>query len=194
MEPKNFMLLDLIGAATSFASTYYFIRLSSKAWLISLLAIAMNGYLYWQKGIYADTMLEFFYFLSTCYGLFLWQQPQKHSIEIKRLSQQQTIWLIILFLTIFTSTATLLYAFTDSQVIFMDSLTASLSIVAQLLMCQKILATWFFWCLTDFLYAYLYFSKNLPFHALLMIVYIGLAVIGYLTWSKKMPQFTTKEL
>nr|WP_081726626.1 nicotinamide mononucleotide transporter [Legionella oakridgensis] len=56
------MFYDLIGAIASLLSTYYFIRQNNKAWAIALLATALNGWLYWQTGIYADMCLESFYF------------------------------------------------------------------------------------------------------------------------------------
>ena len=60
------MLYDLFSALTSLLSTYYFIRLDIKAWPIGLLATCFNGWLFWQKGIYADMCLESFYFLRDC--------------------------------------------------------------------------------------------------------------------------------
>lgn len=62
------MLLDILGAIISLLSTYYFIRLDSKAWLTSLFATCLNAFLYWQKGIYADMILESFYFLALAMG------------------------------------------------------------------------------------------------------------------------------
>ena len=60
----NALFLDCFGTLASLLATYYFIRLNKLAWLVSLAAIGLNGVLYWQKGIYADTALEGIYFLS----------------------------------------------------------------------------------------------------------------------------------
>ena len=184
------MLLDILGAATSLLSTYLFIRLNKAAWVVSLFATLMNGWLYWQKGIYADTLLEVFYFLTTCYGWLLWRKPtaQVNSSGISRLSKSQWYLLVAVIFTFFFIIANLLKQFTSTNVANLDALTTALSLVAEWLMCHKSIATWILWFITDAIYAYLYYIKQLPFHTLLMIIYTGMAISGYWIWNKKLEQ------
>ncbi|KTD24803.1 nicotinamide riboside transporter PnuC [Legionella lansingensis] len=181
------MFIDVLGAMISLLATYYFIRLNSKAWLISLMATSMNGWLYWQKGIYADTILESFYFLSACYGWYVWRMPtrQNNLLIIRLLSLKQSFLFIALTLVLFMFIAVLLSTFTDSNVVILDALTTSLSIVAQVLMCYKIILTWILWFITDAIYAYMYLHKQIPFHSMMMLVYLGMAIIGYCNWKKQ---------
>jgi nicotinamide mononucleotide transporter len=79
----------------------------------------------------------------------------------------------------------LLETFTHSTVALLDAATTSLSLVAQWLMCHKIIITWVLWFITDVLYAAMYLSKNLPFHSILMIIYTGMAIAGYLVWARR---------
>ncbi|WP_347251248.1 nicotinamide riboside transporter PnuC [Legionella sp.] len=181
------MLLDILGAIISLLSTYYFIRLDSKAWLTSLFATCLNAFLYWQKGIYADMILESFYFFSTCYGWYVWQNPTPQRENIRSLSKKHWYLLLVLLPSCFLLISTLLVMFTRSDVIILDALTTSLSLAAQWLMCYKAIATWIFWFFTDVIYAYMYLHKQLPFHCLLMLVYMGMAAIGYLTWWRRNP-------
>lgn len=182
------MLLDLSGALGSLLSTYYFIRLDSKAWPVSLIAICINGWLYWQKGIYADVGLEVFYFLSTCYGWYLWRQSPKQATlpVVTTLSYKQGLILFVSVIFLYSIIVQLLSNFTNSNVATVDALTASLSLAAQWLMCHKIIATWILWFFIDALYAYLYFFKQIPFHGFLMLLYTLMAVIGYLRWAQEL--------
>lgn len=178
-------MLDSIGALASIISTYYFIRLSPHAWLISLVAIGLNGYLYWQKGIYGDMSLELFYFLTTCYGWLLWRKPTAHANkQITQLTPLKWALLIASIAALFVITKTLLLHFTQSNIATLDALTTALSLAAQCLMCHKSIATWALWFLTDVIYAYLYWHKQLPMHALLMFIYTGMAVVGYCNWRR----------
>lgn len=194
----NLMIYDFIGAIASLLSTYLFIRLKASAWLVGLFAIVVNTWLYWHKAIYADMCLEAFYFLSTCYGLYLWTKGTKptHSI-LQKLSKP--VWLALLFTTTLLCIGIylLLSSKTNSTVPILDAFTTALSLLAQLLLCYKVLATWIFWFIADACYAAMYYQKNLPFHAALMIIYTGMAVAGYITWKKKcsrlVPQGLTNE-
>lgn len=184
------MLFDIIGALTSLFSTYFFIRMSNKAWPIGMLATAVNGWLYWDKGIYADMLLEVFYFLSMCYGWYLWRKPQTSahkapSSALNRLSSGQGFIMPVLLLMGFALIYYLLRYYTNSNVAFMDAATTSLSLTAQWLMCHKMIMTWVLWFVTDAIYALMYFGKELPFHAILMLVYTALAVSGYWVWMKR---------
>ena len=180
------MLLDIFGAFTSLLSTYYFIRLDKRAWWVTLLATSLNAVLYWQNGIYADMTLEFFYFLSTFYGWYLWREPENQkSSSIRSLSLKQGSFLIISVGILFFILENLLSTLTNSNVALLDALTTSLSLAAQWLMCHKVITTWILWFITDALYAYMYFQKQLPFHGILMILYTGMAIVGYLSWAKQ---------
>lgn len=181
------MFFDFLGASCSLISTYFFIRLNQKAWIVGILAIFLNSWLYWSKGIYADMTLEGCYFLSMIYGWYKWKSPShstNQTVQIKQLSQQQLFLLFILFNLVFLLIYFLLLFFTNSSVPILDAATTSLSLVAQWLMCHKIILTWVLWFITDSLYAVMYLNKNLPFHTLLMIIYTGMAIVGYVTWTR----------
>ncbi|WP_419420418.1 nicotinamide riboside transporter PnuC [Legionella sp. D16C41] len=179
------MFLDILGTCLSLLATIYFIRLNSYGWLISLVATSLNSLLYWQKGIYADMLLEIFYFITSCYGWFKWRQPSDNEHQsIQILKAKQWYILLTIILSLFLSIKFILTFFTNSDVAILDALTTSLSLAGQWLMCYKFIATWIVWLITDALYAYLYLQKNIPFHTLLMIIYTLMALYGYHNWSK----------
>lgn len=180
------MLFDLIGAVCSLLSTYYFIHMDNKAWGIGMIATCLNGGLYWYKGIYADMALESFYFFTMIYGWYQWQHnPRAHVSSLKQLNKTQALILTLSFSGGFALIYYILIHYTSSTVASLDAFTTTLSLVAQWLMCHKIIITWILWFITDAVYAWLYLSKNLPFHALLMLLYTGMAVIGYLSWARE---------
>ena len=185
-EETPFMAYDFLGALISLLSTYYFIRLDVKAWPIGLVATCFNSWLYWQNGIYADMCLESIYFVSICFGWYRWskQRHQKAS-SVKNLSNKQWLILCLAILALYTLIYNLLTSLSHSTIPIVDAITTALSLVAQCLMCYKILATWILWFIADTLFALMYWHKNLPFHTLLMIVYTGMAVLGYQRWLKE---------
>lgn len=179
-------MLDLIGAFASMLSTYFFIRLNPLAWVISFIAIFINTWLYWQKGIYADMLLQGFYALSTCYGFFLWKKPkQTASSLITYLSLFQWSLMIIVGLIMYLVIYYCVSTFTVSTVTALDSLSTTLSLIAQVLTCYKVITSWVLWLVTDLIYTSLYWQKQLPFHVLLVGIYAVFAVSGYLAWHRK---------
>lgn len=186
------LVLDVLGSACSMVSTYYFIQQNNKAWIVGALATIINTILYGYKGIYADMSLEIFYFFTMIYGWITWRyKSTHHNGTVLRLNQLTTFhWLLILASLglIYSGVFYILTHYTHSSVAFLDATTTSLSIVAQWLMCYKVILTWVLWFITDILYSLMYLEKQLPFHAMLMIFYTILAVTGYLLWSRPTKQ------
>ena len=182
-----FLSLDFIGTFFALLSTLLFVQMNNNAWLTGIMSACINAWLYWKKGIYADVGLEMFYLISFFYGWFLWSHDDCISKKHAQGELSSTQWLFVLFITImnYEIIVTLLETFTDSTVAKMDAITVSLSLTAQWLMNYKIITTWVVWFIVDALCISLYMKKNLPFHTGLMLVYLGMAIAGYLSWAKK---------
>ncbi|WP_133129770.1 nicotinamide riboside transporter PnuC [Legionella yabuuchiae] len=182
------MIYDLTGAIVSLIATYFFIQQNKKAWSISLIATLFNAWLYFTHGIYADMALECFYFASAAYGWYCWSLSEVNAKSatkaIIRLSLRSWVYLLIGTGTGFALILLLLINVTNSTIPGLDAFTTSMSLAAQLLMCHKVLSTWIFWLVTDAIYAVLYWHKQLPFHTVLMMLYMAMAIVGYKTWSK----------
>lgn len=182
------MSYDFLGALASFLSTYYFINQDKKAWLMGLLATFINGWLYWQKGIYADMCLESFYAMSTVYGWYHWSQTKSLASQqpqcVKPSSLQILSLTAILIFIIFLPVYFILHHYLRSSIATLDAITCAMSLVAQGLMCRQIIHTWIVWFIADSLYAVIYFQKCLPYHGLLMITYMIMAVAGYKNWLR----------
>ena len=191
------MFFDLIGALCSLLSTYYFIRMNNKAWGVGMIATGLNGGLYWYHGIYADMALESFYFFTMIYGWYKWHHSEKNNYNqtgpLKQLPYSYALILLILLCTVFALIYSILIYFTHSTIPTLDAFTSTLSLIAQWLMCHKIMITWVLWFITDAFYVWLYLTKNLPFHALLMLVYTGMAMMGYIFWARELERGATRQ-
>src|SRR5262249_54177869 len=71
---------------------------------------------------------------------------------------------------------------TDSTIPYWDASTTILSLIAQWLLCIKIIHCWILWFIVDALIAILQFYKGLPFHSALHWLYLFMAVVGYYRW------------
>jgi nicotinamide mononucleotide transporter len=182
--------LDPIGACCSLISTILFVRANKYAWPAGMLATLINLALYLQQGIYGEMSLEIVYFLSCVYGWYLWSgdcskgPKKKPRREISNLPLKHGSILMVIAVCGIMPMAYFLKHELHSTVPYLDATTTILSLVGQWLTCQKIIESWGMWFVVDSLYIGMYINKGIPFHALKMIFYVGLAVIGYLRWRK----------
>ena len=185
MHPILIHSLDIIGAVFSFISTLFYIRASTHAWPASLIAISINIALYMLTGLYADTLKEGIYWASCILGWYWWLHGgiNKEKLAITKLTAKHGLVLSGVAGFSICLLAFALMHFTNSQVPYWDATTTVLSLIAQWLICRKIIACWILWFIVDALYTGLYFYKGLPAHGILLIVYTAMAVIGYVVWS-----------
>ena len=74
----------------------------------------------------------------------------------------------------------------DSVVPMIDSITTSLSLVAMFLMARRKIENWIYWIIADLIYIPLYFYKGLLLTSFQFLVFLIIAILGYISWSNKL--------
>ena len=182
-----FQFLDPFGAITAFIATLLFMRARIIAWPISMIAVCVNAYLYYLKGIYGDMGLEGFYLITSCYGWYIWYVGvDQHELHVSHITKRHLCILTVLAIIMLPTLILLLKYGAHSQVPYLDATTTMLSLLGQWLMCRKIIEGWICWFAADVLYGFLFLYKGIPFHSLTHWLYLVLAVMGYLNWRRMM--------
>lgn len=180
-------LLDPIGAALSLLSTYQFTQLKRSAWLVSLSAVVVNMILYKDRALYGKMLLDVLYIPFICYGYWNWGSGFKASSQpLKKIAtlSQKAIYYLVFFSGINSIWfAYFLKVYFDSDVPIWDASATVLALVAQWLTSRKYIECWIVWFIVDAIVCGLQILKGIPFHAAVHIVYMLLAIKGYLYWK-----------
>ena len=161
-------------------------RASVWLWFVGFLMQALGIVLYYQKGLYADCGMEFYYLSMTIYGYWKWVRgaASKKALPITRFPRKLIIPWCTLILAVWGIIYWLLITFTNSNVPLIDSFTTALSIVGIWALAHKYLEQWFIWIVVDVVTCGLYFYKDIPFKGGLYALYIIIAVFGYRKWKQ----------
>jgi nicotinamide mononucleotide transporter len=161
-------------------------------WLIGFVMQALDIILYYDKGLYADCGMEFYYIAMTVYGFTTWKWGHKHNqkndeeLPISHFKKSLILPWTLATLAIWGLIYWLLITYTDSRVPLADSFTTALSFVGIWALARKYLEQWLVWIAVDIVTCLLYFYKDIPFKASLYALYVGIAVFGYVKWRKMM--------
>ena len=180
--------LDIVTTVLGLAYILLEYKASVWMWLVGFMMQALGIVLYYQKGLYADCGMEFYYLVMTVYGYWRWIHGSKENKELKIthfpkkmilpwLAIIAAVWLVIYLL---------LSHFTNSNVPIADSFTTALSIIGIWALAHKYLEQWFIWIAVDIVTCALYFYKDIPFKASLYALYVIIAIFGYRKWLKMM--------
>ncbi|MBE6272244.1 MAG: nicotinamide mononucleotide transporter [Prevotella ruminicola] len=161
-------------------------RASVWLWFVGFLMQALGIVLYYQKGLYADCGMEFYYLSMTVYGYWKWVHgtAEKRELPITRFPRRLIIPWLALILAVWGIIYWLLITFTNSNVPAADSFTTALSIVGIWALAHKYLEQWFIWIAVDVVTCILYFYKDIPFKGSLYALYVVIAIFGYKKWKR----------
>ena len=204
MEFLSAHWLDITTTILGLAYILLEYKASIWMWVVGFLMQSLGIVLYYQKGLYADCGMEFYYLSMTVYGWWRWVNhgdgSHDHSVAVDqenrpRDSRDSQIrhfprrlvlpWLIIIA-AVWATIYSLLTTFTNSNVPLADSFTTALSIVGIWALAHKYLEQWFIWIAVDVVTCVLYFYKDIPFKASLYGLYVVIAVMGYYKWKQMM--------
>ena len=184
--------LDIVTTILGLAYILLEYRASIWMWLVGFLMQALGIVLYYQKGLYADCSMEFYYLSMTVYGYIRWiRKSPSHptgDLRITYFPKRLILPWLAIIAAVWGIIYWLLITFTNSNVPVADSFTTALSIVGIWALAHKYLEQWFIWIAVDVVTCGLYFYKDIPFKASLYGLYVIIAVLGYYKWRKMMQQ------
>ena len=181
--------LDITTTVLGLAYILLEYRASVWMWLVGVLMQSLGIILYYQKGLYADCGMEFYYLAMTVYGWWRWIKPKANSqkpIAISLFPRRLVLPWLLLIAAIWAFIYWLLVTFTNSNVPLADSFTTALSIVGIWALAHKYLEQWFIWIAVDVVTSVLYFYKDIPFKASLYALYVVIAIAGWFKWRNIM--------
>ena len=182
--------LDIVTTVLGLAYILLEYRASVWMWLAGFLMQALGIVLYYQKGLYADCGMEFYYLTMTVYGYWKWIHgtASKEALPITHFPRRLILpWMLIIG-AVWAVIYWLLVTFTNSNVPLADSFTTALSIVGIWALAHKYLEQWFIWIAVDIVTCILYFYKDIPFKASLYGLYVVIAIAGYFKWRQLMKE------
>lgn len=198
MEFLSSHWLDITTTALGLAYILLEYKASVWMWVVGFFMQSLGIVLYYQKGLYADCGMEFYYLAMTIYGFVAWMRHKQKTADlpIRHMPKNTAlIWLgigLAAWLVIYL----ILSNFTNSTVPVADAFTTAFSIVGIWALARKYLEQWFVWIVVDIVTSVLYYHKDIPFKASLYALYVVIAVLGYFKWRKMMektePQLVRK--
>ena len=191
--------LDMLTTILGLAYIVLEYRASIWLWVVGFVMQDLGIVLYYQKGLYADCGMEFYYLTMTIYGFITWKFPIRKGADkqngektspkdlpITHFKKSLILPWTLITLTLWGVLYYFLSNYTDSRVPATDSFTTALSVVGIIALTRKYLEQWLIWIVVDAVTCVLYFYKDIPFKASLYGLYVVIAIMGYFKWKRMM--------
>lgn len=209
------ILLELIAAVFGVVSVVYAKREHILVYPTGIVSTGIYIYLLAIWSLYGDMIINIYYTLMSIYGWYRWSGISSSEPSALRISKTNltdklktagifvftslfVIWVYVRYGVIesmnFTETIRYISGqFQEGQLEnlrrltpYMDTFTTGVFFSAMWLMANKKLENWGFWIAGNIVSIPLYFVKGYGFTGIQYIIFLVLAIQGYLIWRKKM--------
>ena len=193
LNSNDFLLaLDITATIVGLVYIWLEYRASIYLWIAGIIMPAIDIFLYYEAGLYADYGMAIYYTLAALYGYAVWKWGKKRGtaadeqLPITRFPKRKVLPVALLFAVAWAAIYEILIHFTNSDVPITDSFANALSFVGLWALARKYLEQWMVWIVVDVVLSALYIYKGIPFKASLYALYVVIAVAGYFKWKKMM--------
>ena len=182
-------MVELISVIT--AIIYVILAAQKNIWcwffgIISAILWTYAAYAYYQ--LYIDSALQVYYVVMGFYGWYMWKYGyEKEGVELPmtQLSTQNHLYIIGIGLVLTGLVGYFFNTYTAAAATYLDAFTTIFSIMTTVLVARKVIENWLYWIVIDATYIYLYGVRGGYLFAFLNVVYIIIAIIGYINWKKE---------
>jgi len=179
--------LEALAVFFGLASVWFAKKENILVYPTGIVNVLIYVYLCFHVKLYADMSINAFYFVMSVYGWFKWsmKMEDRHVRPITYATKKEWFLCISGTIVFFILLYFILKNYTDSNVPFWDALTTAIFIIGMWLMAFKKIENWLFWIAGDVMCIPLFISKGLALTGFQYIVFLAVAVAGYMEWSSK---------
>ena len=181
-------LLELFAVTMNIFSVIYAKRNSILVYPTGLIGTGIFVYILYNFSLLGDMIINFYFVLMSIYGWYYWSQKKDGETlnKVSRTSTNEYYFILILGIISLVSIY-FIYNYYDkwnSWTAYVDNVTTAIFFIAMYLMARRKVESWIFWIIGDMITIPLYFYKGLTISSIQYLIFLILAILGYISWKK----------
>jgi nicotinamide mononucleotide transporter len=181
---------EWVSTIAQIASVWYARKNNVLVYPTGIIGVLLASYVYFilsTPPLYADAILNIYYFLMSVYGWYNWVQKKDdaYTFPITWCSKKEMGIGIGLFLVFWLVIYFMLIKITNSNTPVLDSLVSSSAITAMWWMARRKIENWLAWIFSNIIAIPLNFYKGFMLFTLMYVLFLLMAGMGYSTWKKQ---------
>ena len=184
--------VELIGFVFGIVTVFLSTRENIWSWPTALVNAAMYVVVFLRAGLYSDFGLQIIYFVLSLYGWYEWLYGGANHSELQVSRTPPKLWIVftVIGIAFWALLSTITSRLPNAALPYMDSALVTVSLIAQYMMTKKYLENWILWIVVDVFYVGMFIFKKLNLTSLNYFIYLGLAVVGYVSWRRSLAEHT----
>jgi len=184
----SFIYLELFAVIMNISSVVYAKQNNILVYPTGLIGTGIFVYILLNFSLLGDTIINAYFFSMSIYGWYFWSR-KKDEVFINQVSTINRNEIKYLFILAFSSLISIYFVYDyfdkwNNWTAYVDNITTAIFFVAMWLMARRKIESWIFWIIGDLITVPLYFYKGLTISSIQYIIFLILAVLGYISWKK----------
>jgi len=184
----SFIYLELFAVIMNIISVVYAKRNNILVYPTGLIGTGIFVYILLNFSLLGDTIINAYFFSMSIYGWYFWSRKKDEVLvnKVSTINRNEIKYLVILAI----SSLIFIYFVYDhfdkwnNWTAYVDNITTAIFFIAMWLMARRKVESWIFWIIGDLITVPLYFYKGLTISSIQYIIFLILAVLGYISWKK----------
>jgi nicotinamide mononucleotide transporter len=180
--------IEIVGFVSGFVCVWLTVRENVWNWPVGLINSAAWFVLFFDAGLYLDSVLQLVYIALGIYGWYFWifGGERRNEVPVTRLTSSAGTMLTASGVVAIVALTLAESHYTDTNVPLGDAATTIASLIALYLLSRKTFENWYLWIAVDFAYVGLYAYKGLYLTAVLQPLFIAMCFLGIRGWRRSM--------
>ncbi|MBI5768535.1 MAG: nicotinamide mononucleotide transporter [Verrucomicrobia bacterium] len=178
--------LDQVNLGLGITGVWLMVKRSLWAFPVGLVAVTVQGVLFFRTRIYADAALQLFFFVALAWGWWHWVRDRGDASELPVTTMPGRERVMVIVVTVAATVGWALAArrWTNSLMPWRDAAIAMLQVAGQMLQARKKLENWAFFTVANAIAIPAYWSAELAYTAFLFGLYLVLGLLGWRAWAR----------
>ena len=184
----SFIYLELFAVIMNITSVVYAKQNNILVYPTGLIGTGIFVYILLNFSLLGDTIINAYFFSMSIYGWYFWSRKKDEIFinQVSNINRNEIKYLLILAI----SSLIFIYFVYDyfdkwnNWTAYLDNITTAIFFMAMWLMARRKIESWIFWIIGDLITVPLYFYKGLTISSIQYIIFLILAVLGYVSWKK----------
>ncbi len=181
---------EWVSTVLQIASVWYAKKNNILVYPTGIIGVLLASYIYYfisNPPLYADSLLNIYYFIMSIYGWYNWVQKKNSTFTypISWCNKKELNIGVAFFLGCWALIYLMLIKLTNSNTPVLDSLVSSTAVVSMWWMAKRKMENWIAWIISNMVAIPLNFYKGFMLFTFMYILFLLLAVSGYREWKQK---------
>lgn len=190
-------LMDWIGFVTGAICVFLIVLEKDINWPIGILNSIALLVVFWTQRLYAQVGLQAFYIVEGVYGWWMWtRRDAQTGLKLIRIGRTRMQMYVLLGAVGIAGIAALvpIFAKTGDPAPFWDSVITMMSLIAEYMLCLKLVESWAVYLATDLISLAVLAVLGMWVTFGTYLCFTFLCVMGILEWHKRMRNASGKAL